>query len=217
MSLLPKNEPKRYDVSPRVFFIWGKSMSGKTFLARQFPQPLLLNTDGNCYKVDTPSIYITDFKQLSQILEELKKGSSYKTIILDLIEDIQQMCVKTVCEKFGEDRLGEKNLFGQDWAMYSSLWKDFVKGLTSLINYNIIFISHSMVITENMQEKTVPALKGKDLNVVLGRCDLQLQTSKIGSRYITSITNYRDVYCKKNVLNKDILLVLEKIGGIINE
>ena len=30
MSLLPKNEPKIRDITPKNFFIWGGSMSGKT-------------------------------------------------------------------------------------------------------------------------------------------------------------------------------------------
>lgn len=49
--LLPANKPKNKDITPKVFFIWGQSMSGKTYLARQFPSPVIINTDGNAKKL----------------------------------------------------------------------------------------------------------------------------------------------------------------------
>ena len=61
MSLLPENKPKTFEKTPKIFFIWGGSMSGKTYLARQFPNPIILNTDGNAKKVSTPSVDIKDF------------------------------------------------------------------------------------------------------------------------------------------------------------
>ena len=45
MSILPPNQPKIADKTPTKFFIWGPSMSGKTYLARQFPNTLILYTD----------------------------------------------------------------------------------------------------------------------------------------------------------------------------
>lgn len=58
MSLLPENKPTQVDLTPRLFIIGGPAMSGKTFNACKFPSPLLINTDGNCKKVTTPSIYL---------------------------------------------------------------------------------------------------------------------------------------------------------------
>ena len=47
MIKLPVNEPKIADITPKSFLIWGESMSGKTYLAREFESPLIINTDGN--------------------------------------------------------------------------------------------------------------------------------------------------------------------------
>lgn len=58
MSLLPKNEPTKIDLTPKMFVIGGPAMSGKTYNACKFPNPILINTDGNCSKVTTPSIYL---------------------------------------------------------------------------------------------------------------------------------------------------------------
>ena len=61
MSILPPNQPKIANQTPKSFIIWGESMSGKTYLSRQFPNPLIINTDGNGQKVDTPCIEIKNF------------------------------------------------------------------------------------------------------------------------------------------------------------
>ena len=59
--ILPKNEPKQADVTPKNILIWGESMSGKTYLAKEFESPLIINTDGNATKITTPSVFIKNF------------------------------------------------------------------------------------------------------------------------------------------------------------
>ena len=73
MSLLPENKPKEIDLTPRMFVIGGAAMSGKTYNACKFPNPILINTDGNCKKVTTPSIYLNDkkYKTYKEKLETL--------------------------------------------------------------------------------------------------------------------------------------------------
>ena len=140
--MLPENKPKKKDVTPRVFFIWGDAMSGKTYLARQFPDPILLNTDGNYIKVDTPSVYITDYKQLLLTLKELEdqQGKVFKTIIIDLVEDVRGLITKQVCEKYDEENLGEnKKVYGRDWTADRKLWYDFIFYITNMMKYNIEF------------------------------------------------------------------------------
>ena len=47
MSLLPKNEPTKIDLTPKMFVIGGPAMSGKTYNACKFPNPILRNTERN--------------------------------------------------------------------------------------------------------------------------------------------------------------------------
>ena len=48
VSILPPlNRQKKVRRIPRNFFIFGDTMSGKSYLAERFPVPLFLNTDGN--------------------------------------------------------------------------------------------------------------------------------------------------------------------------
>ncbi len=219
--MLPENKPKKKDVTPRVFFIWGDAMSGKTYLARQFPNPILLNTDGNYIKVDTPSLYITDYSQLRQALKELEqqKGKVFKTIIIDLTEDVRRLITQEVCTKYNETSLGEnKKLYGLDWSVDKEMWYKFIFYTTSLLDYNIVFTSHIMdEICSDGTKKTVPALKKKDLEVVEGRCDFSIRTSKLGSKYIARITSKRNTLKKDDVKDEKILKILNYVGGIVND
>ena len=95
MIKLPVNELKTADVTPKNFLIWGESMSGKTYLAKQFESPLIINTDGNATKITTPSVFIKNFTEFKQVIEELEKGKhTYKTLIIDLIDDIEEIIKK---------------------------------------------------------------------------------------------------------------------------
>ena len=59
--LLPKNERRNIEkVEKRVIWIYGAPFSGKTTFANAFPDPLMLNTDGNIKFVDAPYIHIKD-------------------------------------------------------------------------------------------------------------------------------------------------------------
>lgn len=220
--MLPENKPKKKDVTPRVFFIWGDAMSGKTYLARQFPDPILLNTDGNYIKVDTPSVYITDYKQLLLTLKELEEqnGKVFKTIIIDLVEDVRRMISKQVCTKYNEETLGEnKKIRGTDWVVDKTMWYDFIHYTTHLINYNIVFTCHVMDDTDPIDgtKQIVPMLKKKDLDVLEGRCDFSIRTSKLGSKYIARITSKRNGLTKDDVKDEKIKKILNYVGGIENE
>ena len=86
--LLPEN--KRRDIqkiNKKVIWIYGVPFSGKTFFANKFPDPLMLNTDGNIRFVDAPYIAIKDqikvegrqtkrkmaWKYLRKLLQNLKR------------------------------------------------------------------------------------------------------------------------------------------------
>ena len=227
MIILPENKPKEFDKTPRIFFIWGESMSGKTYLARQFPNPIILNTDGNADKIDTPSIKINDFKHLVDVLTTLEKGQhTFKTIIIDLIDDIDLMLKNYVVDKANESLVRAKkdpNIatigeipFGQGYDRVNSTWKNLMMNLSKL-PYNIIFISHIIEKLENNAPSYQPSLPQKPLNVCLGRCDLQIQTKKLGSNYIKMVTNKRDNYTESDIKDPIITKALAGTMGLYDK
>lgn len=211
--LLPENKPTSFDKTPTKFFVWGASMTGKTFFARQFPNPILLNTDGNAAKVDTPSVNITSFEQFIKILNEIEEGKhTFETVIIDLVDDIELMMINSICNKYKVESLSDVP-FGKGFATANKCWKDLMMKL-SKSKYNIIFISHIFEKLENDKTIQVPSLPAKSLNACLGRCDLQIQTLKMGNTYNKIITSKRDMYTPEDIKNTKMLEILKPIIGL---
>ena len=115
--LLPKNERRNLNATKKkVVWLYGAPFSGKTFFANQFPDPLMLNTDGNIKFVDAPYIAIRDtvtvegrltkrylaWEVFADAVAELeKKQNDFKTIVVDLLEDTYEACRVYICDRQG--------------------------------------------------------------------------------------------------------------------
>lgn len=64
---LPPNRPKKTIETPRNYFIWGPTMNGKSFLASEFPNPVIFNTDGNAAQIETPSVDLKNERDQRQV------------------------------------------------------------------------------------------------------------------------------------------------------
>lgn len=213
MGLLPPNKPKTKDITPKVFFIWGQSMSGKTYLARMFPNPVIINTDGNAKKVDTPSIEVYDFETFLKVIQEVEAGNhDYKTIIIDLVDDVKTMLQNYVCKKYNVDDEGEVP-YGKGYREVKMIWQKLMVRLNQL-PYNVIFISHIQEITENGQTMERPSLEQKYYNMTMGRCDMSIKCRKVGSKYIQLCDSKRDNYVETDVKDQDVLKILKNITGV---
>lgn len=222
MSLLPKNEPKDFDITPKVLFVYGASMSGKTFFARKFPNPLILNTDGNVDKISTPAIKITNYEEFVNVLKELSTTNhTFETIIIDLLEDIETMLGDYIVQQFNKKSKTTITSiadipFGGGFSEFKKLWKHMALAITQM-PYNIIFISHSVEVTENNINVTRPAVSLKQLNVVQGRCDVVIRTIKIGNSYTITAESKRENYKLENIKNEKLKPILLEVTNLISK
>ena len=132
MGLLPVNEETNKDITPKIFFIWGQSMHGKTYLARQFPSPIIINTDGNGKKISTPHVDVYDFETFVKVLDEIEEGNhTYKTIVIDLVDDIKSFLEDYVCRKHKVENLADAG-FGKAYGDVKATWKRLMIKLTQL-------------------------------------------------------------------------------------
>ncbi len=217
--LLPVNKPKEKDITPKVFFIWGQSMSGKTYLARQFPSPLIINTDGNAKKVDTPSVEIHDFETFVKVLQEIEESKhEFKTIIIDLVDDIKTMMERWICQTESEKDKREYEVigdigYGKGYSKAKMTWQKLMLRLNQL-PYNVIFISHITEITEDNQTIERPSLEQKYYNMTMGRCDMSIKCRKVGKNYLELCDSKRDNYIESDVKDKNVLQILKGITGV---
>lgn len=213
--LLPANKPKEKDITPKVFFIWGQSMSGKTYLARQFPSPLIINTDGNAKKVDTPSVEVYDFETFVKILQEIEAGNhEFKTIIIDLVDDIKTMMERYVCKSLEVEDLADAG-YGKAFSKAKSTWQKLMLRLNQL-PYNVIFISHIVEISENNQTYERPSLEQKYYNMCMGRCDMSIKCRKVGQTYLQLCDSKRDNYKVEDVKDNNVFQILKNVKGVFD-
>ena len=190
--LLPKNERRNLDApQKKVIWVYGAPFSGKTFFANSFPDPLMLNTDGNIKFVDAPFISIRDtvtvegrltkrllaYEVFTDAVAELeKKQNDFKTIVVDLLEDVYEACRVYICDRQGWKHESDDSF--RAWDMVRSEFLNTLKRLMALDYENIVLISHEDR-TRDLTRKTgdkissiKPNLADKVANKVAGMVDL---------------------------------------------
>jgi len=190
--LLPENKRRQIDtINKRVIWIYGVPFCGKTTFANNFPDPLMLNTDGNIKFVDAPYIHIKDtvtvegrmtkrtlawenFKDA--ILELEKKQNTFKTIVVDLLEDTYEHCRIFMYNKMGITHESDNSF--KAWDMVRTEFLSTLKRLMNMDYENIILISHedtSKDVTKKSGDKITaikPNLAEKVATKVAGMVDI---------------------------------------------
>ncbi len=204
--LLPKNERRNIEkIEKKVVWLYGVPFSGKTFFANKFPDPLMLNTDGNIKFVDAPYISIKDqvkvegrqtkrtlawdvFKEVIAELE--KKQNDFKTIIVDLLEDTYEHCRYYIYEREGISHESDDSF--RAWDMVRTEFLSTLKRLLNLDYENFILISHedrTKDITKKSGDKITaikPNLQDKVATKVAGMVDIVARVVADGDARILS-------------------------------
>ena len=221
--LLPKNERRNLNqIQKRVIWIYGKPFSGKTWFANRFPDPLMLNTDGNIKYVDSPYIPIKDevtssgrittvkpaWKVFKDVIDELqKKQNDFKTIIIDLLEDTYEYCRLYM---YGEMNITHES--DDSFRAWDKVRTEFLSTIRKLVNLdyeNIILISHedtSRDITKKGGDKTTsikPNLQDKVSNKVAGMVDIVTRLVAEGGTRILSFKNSETIFSGGRLIVKE--------------
>ncbi|MCT7894702.1 MAG: ATP-binding protein [Lactobacillus gasseri] len=240
MLTLPKVEKLKPKSQPHNFFIWGETMSGKSYFASYFPNPLVLNTDGNSEQGQAPSIQIRNIrdkngklqqsviKQLDDIITALQvenpkrpADQRFQTIVVDVIDDICVMIEQAICIDAGVQALSDIP-YGKGYAMFNSALQQFVMDLKAL-PMNVIYISREISTTDENTGVTTykQSLKDKYYNVINGNCDLVIRTSKVGAgqniTYMREVKAARTKYIPENITNKRVLDLLLSCQGMFSD
>lgn len=230
MFKLPDDKPLQPKSQPRNFFIWGATMSGKSYFASFFPHPLVLNTDGNSEQGTAPSVQIRNIRnqdgslkqsaiqQLDDVVTALQAtDNTFQTLIVDVIDDICVMIEQAICLDNNVQALSDIP-YGKGYAMFNTVLQQFVMDLKAL-PMNVIYISRELAITDEQTGSTEfkPSLKTKYYNIVNGNCDLVIHTQKFGKdNYTRTITDRRTKYQEENITDARIKKLLKSCDGMFD-
>lgn len=231
---LPENKPQIPKDTPRNFFFYGETMSGKSYLANEFPAPIILNTDGNAEANTVPSIQLVNEKdengritksvisQIGEILLALQtQKHTYKTVVVDVIDDVIEMIKIAVCDELtpaGKPRI--KSLseisYGKGYDFFNQAITEMVIDLKAL-PMNVIYISRQVSEYDDNGNSTKdkPSLKDKYVNLINGNSDLMIHTEKVGNNYNREVERKRKKYYMDQVDDKEILKILSTIRGAL--
>lgn len=240
MIQLPKVQMLKPKPQPRNFFIWGSPMTGKSYFASYFPNPLILNTDGNSEQGSAPSIQIRNtrnqlgkldqsaIKQLDDIITALQvenpkrpADQQFKTVVIDVIDDVVVMIEQAICLEHEVQALSDIP-YGKGYTMFNTVLQQFVMDLKAL-PLNVIYISREISITDENTGATTyePSLKTKYYNIVNGNCDVVIRTRKIGdgqnASYFREVKALRTMYDPANITDHRILQLLESCSGMFKK
>lgn len=240
MFQLPKVEKLSPKSEPKNFFIWGSPMTGKSYFSSFFPNPLILNTDGNSKQGSAPSIQLRNIrnetgglkqsviKQLDDIVIALQvenpkrpENQQFKTIVVDVIDDVCIQIEQAICLDAGVQALSDIP-YGKGYAMFNTALQQFVMDLKAL-PLNVIYISRELAITDENTGATTyePSLKTKYYNIVNGNCDVVIRTKKIGdgqnASYFRDVKALRTMYDPANITDHRILQLLESCKGMFKK
>ncbi|MGG3987710.1 AAA family ATPase [Bacillus smithii] len=229
MGLLPANKPKKTVDAPRNFFIWGETMHGKSYLASEFPNPVIFNTDGNANAIETPSVDLKNERdpktgkisfsvidQLTELIKELEQGNhTFETVVIDVIDDVVTLIEQAICEENGVQYIGDIP-YGKGWGLFKSVFTALVVKLKAL-PMNVIYISRYATVMENNIERPVPSLSAKHQNIVNGNCDLSILCKKVGKNYVRRAVERRKAYRREWIEDERILKILETIIGVFDK
>lgn len=154
--VLPKNERRTAEKpTKRTIWLYGRPFTGKTTLADHAPDPLMLNTDGNAVYVTAPFVPIKDDVEVTgrivkkklawavfkETLDELeKKQNTFKTIVVDLLEDLYESCRLYMFDKLHITHESDDNF--RAWDKVRTEFYSQIRRLMNLDYENIILLSH---------------------------------------------------------------------------
>lgn len=238
--ILPKNERRNIDnINKKVIWIYGAPFSGKTFLANKFPDPLMLNTDGNIKFVDAPALAIKNeitmsgkaksvklawdvFKEAVDELE--KKQNTFKTLVIDLLEDVYEACRTYKYKELGVEHESDAG-FGKGYDIIRKEFLDMLKRLCSLDYENIILISHEdtskSFTTRGGSAITTyrPNIQEKLASKIAGMVDIVGRVVAEGNTRTLSFKSSETVFGggRLNVKGKDIPLEYDALMQVYND
>ena len=199
---LPKNERVQVNATKQIKgWIYGAPFSGKTTFLDGAPDPLNLNTDGNVNNVTMQRVRIRDtyegrvkkfaWEVFKETIDELEKGSDFKTVIVDLVEDTREMCRTFMYDKLNIQHESDSG-FGKGWDIIKTEYLSTMRRFFNL-DYNLFIVSHediSKELTRNSGEritKIAPNIQDAIANKLAGMVDFvgRVVVKDDGSRVLT--------------------------------
>lgn len=175
-----------------LWVIYGKSNSGKTYVASTFPKPLLyvqIGDDGSntiAHVDGIKAISITDIEDLLKLTKELLKDREYKTVVVDTFSMLVQEWTQQKITNKG------KKMTQQLWGDLKTQQEEIIKEMHKVAKRHIVVLTchESMDTVEGMEDEIMPDVRpsvSKGARTYLeGMANYGIHTTKVSKEVTTS-------------------------------
>ena len=133
--------------APAKVVLYGGEGIGKTTLASQFPDPLILDTEDGTNQLDVARVVVGDWQTMRTAVAALAVDrQGFSTLVVDSIDWAERLLVEWVCKDNGKDSV-EAFGFGKGWVMVAEQMGKFLDSLDNLVRagMNVVLVGHSTV------------------------------------------------------------------------
>ena len=182
------------DLSGYITYVYGAPKTGKTTLATQMGDAILLAFEQGYNAL--PGVIAQDiltWGDMRQTYNQLRKPevkARFKAVIVDTIDVAADKCKKYICQQNDIEDLGDLG-YGKGWTKFKDEFNEIFRGLTQL-GYAVFFIGHH-------KEQTLNTADGKERIIV--RPNLSNSTRE-------TIAGMADIYGYAHQLRADEMSVL---------
>ena len=126
--------------------IYGPEGIGKTTLASQHPDPVIIDMEGGSAHMDVRRITdIKGWEDAFSVMREIKDSPGIcKTIVIDTADWLEQQAIKSICDKYKQPSI-ESFGYGKGYTYVAEEFARFLALCNELIDagINVVFIAHA--------------------------------------------------------------------------
>ncbi len=169
--------PPKTTLSDLTVLIWGGQKIGKSTFCSHADSAVFLATEAGLNSLEVFQAPISSWDDLLLACAEISEGKhSFKTIVLDTVDNAYRFCAQYICAKHNIEHESDLG-YGKGWALINS---EFYRVLNKLamLPYGLFMISHAQ--EKEIETRTgkytrmVPTLPDKARKIVLGMVDMIL-------------------------------------------
>ena len=178
MSILPTAKtPPKPSLADLTVLVYGPTKIGKSTFCSHGEGALFLATEPGLNALDVYQVPILCWDDLLNACKEIADGGhSFKTVIIDTIDNAYKFCTDYVLKKHGIDHESDMG-FGKGYALINNEFQRVLNKL-AFLPYGLFLISHAKETEVDTRTgkytRIVPTLPDKARKIVLGMVDMVL-------------------------------------------
>ena len=217
------------DLSGYITYVYGAPKTGKTTLATQMGDSILLAFEQGYNAL--PGVIAQDiitWGDMRQTYNQLKKPevkARFKAVIVDTVDVAADKCKKYICQQNDIEDLGDLG-YGKGWTKFKDEFNEIFRGLTQL-GYAVFFIGHHKEQTLNTndgKEKVIvrPNLSNSTRETIAGMADIYGYAHQVAADQMSVLT-LRDPSgaiecgCRFKYIPNEITLSYDNLVNAIHE